>query len=170
MSKDNPENDIVEILKFNINRANEIVRLYENQRNYYLNLNIALITITSITYGIIYNYLNIGGIISLISSLIFIFAFSIGNFYFSSKSNKTQDIKSTLCFYRDNNNSLIEGLNKDSILGDLKTQIKNLYKYQENYNKIAVSTRRATLRGIMILLISFPASLIINLIFALIFP
>lgn len=164
------DNDLIEDLKFNINRANEIVRLYENQKRYYLNLNVALITITSITYGVIYNYLNILGIISLICSLTLIFAISIGNFYYSSKSNETGDTKPTLCFYRDNDNPTLERLNKELILGDLKTQIMNLYKYQENYHNIAVSTRKNTLKVIISLLISFPASSIINLIAAFFIP
>lgn len=164
MSKNNPENDIIDNLKFNINRANEIVRLYEKQKQYYLNLNVALITITSITYGIIYNYLNIWGIISFICSLTSIFVISISNFYFSSKSNDTENIESTMCFYRDNNSPSIDGLNKDLILGDLRNQLKNLYKYQENYHNIAVKTRKFTLIGIITLLISFPVSFIINLV------
>ena len=134
MDLNGTEKDLIEILKFNINRANEIVRLYEKQKNRYLDLNIALITIISIIYGIFYKILNFGGIISLICSLTVIFSFSIANFYSSSKSNETKDISPTLCFYRGYDCEKIKNFRLNQNLGDLRTQLNNLHKYQKNYH------------------------------------
>ncbi|GAI80534.1 unnamed protein product, partial [marine sediment metagenome] len=128
------DNDLIEDLKFNINRANEIVRLYEKQKNYYLKLNITLITISSIIYGILLNFFNNWGIGLLTFSISIIFALSIINFIYCSIGNKTKGIRPNLCFYRGYSCQKIKDFSKDSVLVDLKTQIYNLHKYQKNYS------------------------------------
>lgn len=156
------DNDLIEDLKFNINRANEIVRLYEKQKNYYLQLNIALITISSIIYAILLNSFNNCGILFLTIAIMIFFAISTYNFIYCSIGNKTENIEPCLCFYRDYTGQKIEEFSKNSVIKDLKTQIKNLHKFQKNYNRIAVKTRRITLVGIIILMILLSLSLLGN--------
>lgn len=158
------QKDIIEDLKFNINRANEIARLYENQKNNYLNLNLASITISSIIYGILLNVFNNWGILFLTISLLIVFVISAINFIYCSIGNTTKGIKPTLCFHKNYSCQKIKDFDKNSVLGDLKTQIYNLHKYQKNYNKIAVKARRFTLTGIISLIISFFVSFLINFI------
>lgn len=162
MIKNEPDNNLNEILKFNINRANEIVRLYEKQKYHYLNLNIALITISSVIYRILFDILNNTGIILLTFSLSIFFIISTINFIYCSIGNKTGSTKPTLCFYKKYNCEKIKDFSVDSILGDLRTQLNNLHKYQENYNNIAVKARIITLIGIVFLLISFTISIVVN--------
>jgi len=157
-------NDIIEDLKFNINRANEIVRLYEKQKYHYLNLNIALITIASIIYGILLNSFNNWGIITLTIAILAFFAISTYNFIYCSIGNKTNGIRPSLCFYKGYSCQNIKDFSKDSVLRDLKTQIYNLHKYQKNYNKIAVKTRKITLIGIIFLISLYALSILVNII------
>ncbi len=162
MSEKGKENDIIEDLKFNVNRANEIVRLYEKQKKDFLKLNLTLITISSIIYGILLNFFNNWGILFLTISLLIIFAISTYNFIYCSIGNKTENIEPSLCFYRDYSGQMIEEFSKDSVIKDLKTQIENLHKFQKNYNRIAVKTRIITLVGIIILMILLSLSFLGN--------
>lgn len=156
------DNDLIEDLKFNINRANEIVRLYEKQKNYYLKLNIALITISSIIYGILLNSFNDWGIFFLTIAILIFFAISAGNFIYCTIGNKTNGIKPNLCFYNGYSCQKIKDFSKDSVLGDLKTQICNLHRYQKNYNRIAVKARIITLIGIITLIVLYALSFLGN--------
>jgi len=156
------DNDLTNYLKFNINRANEIVRLYDQQKIYYLKLNLTLLPAYGVIYGVFLNFFNIWGILAFTIAIIVFFINSLINFRESSKANTTEVTKASLCFFKNYTNEMLKGFSKGSILDDSKTQIENLHKYQENYQRIAIKTREKTLLGINLMIILFLISAIVN--------
>ena len=161
----NNDNGYIEELKFNIERANEITRLIENRRKSFLKINIALISAFSIVLAVFSYVYNIWGLISISISMIIYFGITIKNICINLKRNETENIKPTICSYtRKFNISQYKNFKGFDFEGDYDKQIRNLHKYQENYDNIAKKTRSITLNGIMILLISLILSIIINVI------
>lgn len=163
--KSNKDGGYIEELKFNIERANEITRLIENRRKSFLKINLALLPAFSIVLAVFSYVYNIWGLISISISMIIYFVITIRNIGINLKKNETEDIKPAICSYTRNFNiSQYKDFKGFDFEGDYGKQIRNLHKYQENYDNIAKKTRSITLKGIMILLISLILSIIINVI------
>ena len=157
------DNNKIEDLKFNIERANEIVRLYENRRRVFLEINLALITAFSIIFGFLFNVFNILGKIFISISICIYFIITLRNISYNLKENITKGINPAICSYTRNFNiTKIENFKEFPFEKDYETQLKNLHKYQENYDRIAKKTRDITFKGLKILLILLIISIIIN--------
>lgn len=148
--------EIREDLRFNIERANEIVRLYENRQKIFLELNLALMTAYSLVLGVLFQFFNLCGKISISIAICVYFGFTLWNVKFNLKENKTLDTIETICF---------KGYEGDysNFEDDYKNQIKNLHKYQQNYDKIAKKSRDITRKGLYVLIIGLGLSIIINM-------
>ncbi|MFX1568134.1 MAG: hypothetical protein ACFFCV_07180 [Promethearchaeota archaeon] len=155
-----------EDLRFTIERANEIVRLLENRRYKFLEINLALVTAFSFLLVYILDNFNIAGKLSMLTSISIYFVFTMINIGYNLKENRTLGIRKSLCSYRDWNYKdfmkFMENINENLFEDDYKDQIENLYEYQMNYNKIGKNTRLNTFTGLIILFFTFSISLIIN--------
>ena len=164
--KERNNNKLKEDLRFNIERANEIVRLSENRRYKFLEINLALVTAFSFLLIYILDNFNIAGKMSMITSMIIYFGLTSKNIVFNLQENRTKGIVKTLCSERgwkhyEFGKIMIE-IENYTFETDYKIQLINLHKYQKNYNKIGRETRIITLTGLMVLLITFFISIIIN--------
>ncbi|MHA1986964.1 MAG: hypothetical protein ACW98D_10025 [Promethearchaeota archaeon] len=161
----NKKIDYLKELKFNIERANEITRLIENRRKSFLEINLALLPAFSIVVAVFSYVFNIWGIISISFSMILYFVITIKNIWINLKESETEDINPAICSYTRNFNiNQHENFQEYNFQEDYDKQIRNLHKYQENYDTIAKQTRSITLIGIIILLISLILSVILNFI------
>ncbi len=156
-----------EDLKFNIERAEGIVRLYENESRHFLELNLALISIYFIIYGLLLPIFNNWGKVLITISLI---AYSISvianiiNHLIKNDTHKKYNITPTLCF-KGQCERYIDCIDeKTKFVLDYKNQLKNLLKYQKNYFKRAEKGRIITLIGLIILIGGISLSIIINII------
>ncbi len=161
-----PNINIKEDLRFNISRANEIVRLAEERRYKFLEINLALVTAFSFLLVYIMDIFNAGGKLSMIISFVIYFGFSSANFIYNLRENRTKGISKSICGVRGwkhhNFRKIMINIDEYSFEDDYKIQLVNLHKYQKNYNKIGITTRLLTLMGLLILLITFVISVIIN--------
>lgn len=158
-------NNYLEELKFNIQRANEITRLIENRRKSFLEINLALLPAFSIVLAVFSYVFNIWGLISISVSMSIYFGITIRNICINLRKNETDNIEPAICSYtREFDTNNINNIKDFDFEDDYKKQIKNLHKYQENYDNIAKKTRSITLKGIITLLISLIISIIINII------
>lgn len=157
--------DITADIKFNIERANEILRLYENRRKTFLEINLALLPAFSIVLGVFFNVFNVLGKISISFSICVYFIITIINIRYNLKEHKTEGIEPAICSYTRNFNFCqYETFDDYPFKIDYETQIKNLHKYQKNYDKIAKKTRCYTYNGLISLLILLIFSIIIDVI------
>ncbi len=152
-------------IKFNIERANEILRLYENRRKIFLEINLALLPAFSIVLGVLFNVFNVLGKIFISISICVYFIITIINIRYNLKEHKTKDVEPAICSYTRNFNiSQYDTLDDYPFKIDYEKQIKNLHKYQENYDMIAKKTRDYTYMGLISLLILLILSIIIDVI------
>ena len=167
----NQESITTEDLKFNIERANEIVRDAQKQVKTFLEINLALVTAFSFLFVYImdkYTDINVSEFswgLSIIGYFLIIVVIIIYKLTYKT----TKGIKKSICFYRhwkyhNLKKNLIE-IDTYSFKGDYKTQLLNLHKYQRNYDHCAKIIGNLTLIGILFLIISFITNIIINLIF-----
>ena len=147
-------------------RANEIVRLSENRRYRFLEINLALVTAFSFLLVYIFDNFNDAGKWSMITSMIIYFILTLANIIYNLRENRTKGIRKSICevrgwkYHRFGRKMMnIKNYNFEE---DYKTQIINLHKYQQNYNKIGRNTRTITFTGLIILLITFIISITIN--------
>lgn len=155
-----------EDLRFNIERANDIIRLYEDRKRVFLELNLVLVTIFSVIIGLWFENEIIKDTAQ--SWLLFWFViqliFTVINIIWNLIPNKTQNIKKTICKgYTDHQ---IDEINVDSnsnfFTNDYKQQLKNLNKFQKNYSAIASVTRWITFDAMILFVTGMGGSLIIN--------
>lgn len=113
-----------------------------------------------------WEWVNLWGKIVITISVIGYLLLTLKNVYYNLKENKTENIEPTLCSYSRWKKEDLSNLKIDSypFKKDLKTQIKNLLKYQENYDKIAKKSRDITRKGLYVLIIGLGLSIIINMI------
>lgn len=157
------KDDITLEIKYNIERANEIVRLYENRRRIFLEINLALVTAFSLVVGFLYNEFNILGKSSLTISIVVYFVITLENIHYNLKRNQTNNIEPTICSYsRGFNIEIYSNFKKFDFKEDYEKQLKNLHKFQENYDKVATKTRSYTFNGIKWLIYLLIVSIIIN--------
>lgn len=153
-------------IKFNIERANEIVRLAENRRYRFLEINLALATAFSFLLVYILDNFNDAGKLSMIICIAIYFLLTLENIIYNLKENRTKGIIKTLCSNRGwKHRRFLKKMNKvndDTFKIDYKNQLINLHKYQKNYNKIGKDTRIMTLFGLCAFLATFLISIIIN--------
>lgn len=155
--------DKIADIKFNIERANEILRFYENRRKTFLEINLALLPAFNIVLGVFFNVFNVLGKISISFSICAYFILTIINIRYNLKEHKTEGIEPAICSYtRDFDFCQYETLDDYPFKIDYETQIKNLHKYQNNYDKIAKKTRCYTFNGLKWLLYFLIVSIIIN--------
>jgi len=100
-NNNNQECDMKEDLRFNIERANEIVRLAENRKYKFLEINLALVAAFSFLLVYILDVFNNGGKFSMIISMIIYFIFSSANLVYNLKEKRTQGIETSICSSRD---------------------------------------------------------------------
>lgn len=159
--KNNPINK--QDLQFNITRANEIVRLYENRKKYFLHINLALMSAFLLIYRFFWEiYRQIAKDTLTVFLLIFLFI-TLANILWILKRNETKNTVDTLS--KDDigkgDNKLLLNTNKN-ISDDYKNQLINLYRFQKNYDKIARKSKDLTLIATVIFISGFIASLIFN--------
>ncbi len=150
-----------EILKFNIERATEILRLLENRRKKFLDINLALASAFGVVTGVLFPIFDICGKISVAIAILVYFLITIINIGYNLLNHTTSDIEPSLCFFRNYDWSKY---NEYIFKEDYKTQIMNIHKYQENYDNLAKKTRCITLIGALFLFILFSISIIIGVI------
>jgi len=155
-----------EDLRFNIERANEIVRLAENRRYKFLEINLALVTAFSFLFVYILEAFNDAGKASITFSIVIYFAYTCWNIGYNLKENRTTRIKKVLCSSREWKHQdfikKIKEMKKNQFRRDYKIQLINLHKYQRNYNKIGRKTRIYTFVGLIHFLTNFVISILVN--------
>jgi len=153
-------------IKFNIERANEIVRLAENRRYRFLEINLALATAFSFLLVYVLDNLNVAGKLSMIICITIYFLLTLENIIYNLKENRTKGIIKTLCSNRGwKHHRFLKKMNKVDDYPfkiDYRNQLINLHKYQKNYNRIGKDTRIMTLIGLCVFLVTFLISAIIN--------
>ena len=155
-----------EDLRFNIERANDIIRLYEDRKRVFLEINLVLVTIFSVIIGLWFENEIINDIAR--SWILFWFAIqlicTVINIIWNLIPNKTKNIKNTICKgYTDRQIDEINvGPNSIFFTNDYKQQLKNLNKFQKNYSDIASITRWITFYVMILFVTGMGGSLIIN--------
>ncbi len=130
-----------------------------------MEINLALLPAFSIVVAVFSYVFNIWGIISISLSIVLYFVITIKNIWVNLKESETEDINPAICSYTRNFNiNQYENFKEYNFKEDYDKQIRNLHKYQKNYDTIAKQTRSITLIGIIILLISLILSVILNFI------
>ena len=158
--------NIKEDLRFNIERANDIIRLYEDRKRVFLEINLVLVTIFSVIIGLWFENEIINDIAR--SWILFWFAIqlicTVINIIWNLIPNKTTNIKNTICKgYTDRQIDEINvGPNSIFFTNDYKQQLKNLNKFQKNYSDIASITRWITFYAMILFVTGMGGSLIIN--------
>lgn len=161
---DKINDSIFDALKFNIERANEITRLYGDQVKYYLEINLVLMTVYSIILSFLWQPFNSLGKFAILTAII---AYLINTLYTIFKVLTHPDTKKekTLNFYKDwNDNIDFSSFNEKYYFDDLCIQLKNLHRFQENYYTLAFKTSKNTLRGVVILILGIITIFIVDFI------
>ena len=177
--------DTIEEWKFNINRANEIVRLYGNQTAYFVKITLSLIA----TYNIIYVIFNIMfnftefksvGFFVLTGAFLVYLISAIITLWLSTRTHDTRkkfkkcighEIKDSFCYFsyifdRDGNfkEEIPANLKIEDFRKDYPKQLNNLLKFQKNYFEIADTARFCMRISIGCFIIGLTASIVIILI------
>jgi len=149
-------NPDIEDWKFNINRANEIVRLYGIQTEYFVKLilsfivsyNVLFLIFNAVSKFVSFNTTDFGWILGFFISYLGI---SVGSIIWITYSKPTKDILTSICHFKDNEyfeesvclsrEEVREiGISETDFREDYKIQLYNLLKFQKNYYNI---TRKA---------------------------
>ena len=151
-----------EDLRFNIDRANEIIRLYEKRRRVFLEMNLILVTVFSVTFGLWLDleFLKIASNYWLLTCFIIHLLITFSNIIWNLVPNKTREIKDTIC--KGYSDYQIDQLNGNSFENDYKQQLKNTQRFQDNYSNIASITRWITLFALMSFIVGLGGSIVIR--------
>ncbi len=162
--------DLIEDWKFNIERANEIVRLYGTQTRYFMNLTLSLITTYNILYAI-FNFLlsSLGFFVLTISFILYMIS-AIYNLYLSLKKNSTAKRfkieKYPICFYKSifngDEKEISKDLNSEDFKSDYHLQLNTLLKYQKNYYEITYRARKFLMLSVIIFSFGLTISILIS--------
>jgi len=161
--------DTIEDWRFNINRANEIVRLYGNQTGFFVKITLSLIATYNILYVIFsillsFILLNFWGFILLTIAFLAYLTSAVITLILSTQSHNTQEIEPAFCHYKyifdkkgnlieDNLNKIRTNLSSNDFREDYRKQLINLLKFQQNYYKIARNAKRWMIISVIIFVI-----------------
>ena len=168
--------DTIEDWKFNINRANEIVRLYGYQTAFFVKIILSLIVtynILFVIFNIYFNFIsfNIVDFWILMGCFIVYLISAIIALLFSIKKDNTKDkfrIDDTYCHFEyifNEEGKITEeipaNLTKDNFRADYPKQLNNLLKFQKNYKDIALRAKTCMKINIIIFGICLAVSILV---------